>query len=105
MSEKTVIQRSKKSVIFGEEKSNAGYTKAILFKGDYYTPRGVGGQKDIRNLPFFNFVMVSPNVNRDLYSIRIMTEHDCGFSTYFYLYETVKSKQIDWKLLDCKFYY
>lgn len=105
MSKKTLIQRSKKSVIFGEKKSKAGYTKAILFKGEYYTPRGVGGQKDIKDLPFFNFVMVSANVNRDLYNISLLTEHDCGFNNYFYLYETVKSKDIDWELLDCKFYY
>lgn len=93
------------TVVFGTPKSKTGYTSAILFNGQYYTPRGVGGQKDIKTLPFFNFVMVSPNVNRDFYNIEILTENDCGFNTAFYLYETVKSKDIDWELLDCKFYY
>lgn len=96
---------SNKTVIFGERKTKTGYTKCILFKGEYYTPRGVAGQKDIRTLPFFNFVMVSPNVNRDLYNIELMTENDCGFHTAYYLYEPVKSKEIDWELMDCKFYY
>ncbi len=108
MSNKTVIYRSKKYVIFGDRKSKAnkaGYTKAILFKGEYYTPRGVGGQKDIKDLPFFNFVMVSANANRDLYNISLLTEHDCGFNNYYYLYEPVKSKEIVWELLGCKFYH
>ena len=91
------------TVVFGTPKSKTGYTSAILFNGQYYTPRGVGGQKDIKTLPFFNFVMVSPNVNRDFYNIELLTEHDCGFNTAYYLYETVKSK--NWELLDCKFYY
>ena len=94
-----------KTVIFGTPKSKKGYTSAILFKGEYYTPRGVAGQKDIRDLPFFNFVMASTNVNRDLYNIELMTEHDCVFHTAYYLYESVQSMEINWELLNCKFYY
>jgi len=108
MSNKTVIYRSEKSVIFGDRKSKAnkaGYTKAILFKGEYYTPRGVGGQKDIRNLPFFFIFFVSANANRDLYNISLLTYHDFGFNNYYYLYEPVKSKEIVWKLLNCKFWH
>jgi len=93
------------TIIFGKKKSKMGYASAILFNGEYYTPRGIAGQKDIKDLPFMSFVMASPNIDRNKFNVQVMTEHDCGYNTCFYQYEFTEVDQFDWELIDIKFYH
>ena len=52
-----------------------------------------------------SFVMASPNVDRNKFNVKVMTEHDCGYNTCFHQYEFTEVGQFNWEIVDIKFYH
>ncbi len=85
----------------------SGYTACIKYKGQYYTAGGCGGQKDIKTLPFMNFVTILPDPNTDLFTISKTSDNEKEMDVTYYHYEVNQRDYSldDWELIDCKYYY